>query len=391
MHPSPAPAGPARPPVAVGVIGASGYSGLEATRLLARHPGMSLRVAASDRWAGETVGRRLAVRGDSSLLTYLPLARAEAAAAQCEAVLLCTPAETSLELVPRLLAAGVRVVDLSGAFRLVDPGAYPAFYGFAHPHPQLLGGALYGLPELARGPAQQRRWQGARLLANPGCYPTAVGLALGPLVRHRLIETDSLVIDAASGVTGAGRKATEPYSFAELDGDYRAYRIIGHQHVPEIAQILGGQAADGEAGRRGAGPNGGPSAGVDSLPDVESLVFVPHLLPVRRGILVTAHARLRAGVPAGRALEVLEAAYAGEPFVEVRAAAEEVTLRSAVGTNRCVIGVAAAAARRGGRLVVLSAIDNLLKGAAGQAVQNLNLAFGLEESAGLEGLSRGAP
>src|SRR3954471_16750310 len=252
--------------VPVGIIGASGYSGLEASRILALHPRVELRLLASDKWTGDTTARRAGLPGAAGKLKYAPLAKAAELAKECAAVLLATPAEASLELVPRLLEAGVRVIDLSGAFRLRDAALYPKFYGFTHPRPDLLAEASYGLPELGRVPA------GTRLVANPGCYATAVALALRPLVDSGLLVRERVIADAASGVTGAGRRASEEYSFAEIDGDFRAYKVLRHQHQPEMAQSIG-------------------------LP----LTFTPHLLPIKRGILATCYGRL-AGASTAAAL-----------------------------------------------------------------------------------------
>ena len=339
---------PARP-LPVGVIGASGYSGIEATRILALHPRVELLLAASDRWQGESLQQRtgLACNG----LRYAPQDQAETLARECRVVLLATPAEVSLRLAPALLAAGVRVIDLSGAFRLRDVAAFQKHYGLEHSHPALLAEARYGLPELGDLAA---RLEGARLIANPGCYATAAALALWPLVEADLVEPGSLIVDAASGTTGAGRKGTEELSFAEVDEDFRAYRVHRHQHTPEISQTLGGA----------------------------KVTFTAHLLPLRRGILATCYARLRGDASPAAVAAAFAHKYAGRPFVRLLTSPDEVSLRGVVGTNRCDLAVACA----DGVAIVVAAIDNLVKGAAGQAVQNLNLAMGWPESAGLDTL-----
>ncbi|HKC61831.1 MAG TPA: N-acetyl-gamma-glutamyl-phosphate reductase [Myxococcales bacterium] len=342
-----------RTPIAV--LGASGYSGIEATRILAQHPKAELRVVASDRWQGETVEKRAGVRGPAGRLRYAPQERAAELARECAAALLCTPVDASLQLAPALLAAGVKVVDLSGAFRLADPAAFRAAYGLDHPRPDLLRESVYGLPELGEREAIGR----ARLVANPGCYPTAAALALVPLLRAGVLAPGEAIVDAASGTTGAGRKATEEMSFTEVMDDFRAYRVLRHQHTPEIAQALS----------RAAGR------------DVP-LTFTAHLLPLRRGILATCYARLAEGRTGRDAAGALSHIYATEPFLDLAAGPDEVSLKAVVGTNRCQIGLAADA----GRIVVISAIDNLVKGAAGQAVQNLNLALGWPETSGLDTL-----
>jgi N-acetyl-gamma-glutamyl-phosphate reductase len=264
----------------------------------------------------------------------------------------------------------VRVIDLSGAFRLHDRAVFEAAYGHKAPATEQLAAGVYGLPELARAAIAA-----THLVANPGCYPTAASLALGPLLRAGAIEPTDLVVDAMSGVTGAGRRADEAYSFGELYGNARAYKVLAHQHAPEIAQTLAQFA-------------GLPTAAID-------LTFTAHLIPVARGILSTGYARLRAGATARTSAELtalLRQAYEGEPFVRVVDRPEDVSLHEVQGTNLCLVGVSSQASESGGggRVVVVSALDNLLKGAAGQAVQNMNLVLGLDERAGLTDLARSA-
>jgi N-acetyl-gamma-glutamyl-phosphate reductase len=348
----------------IAIIGASGYSGVELTKLLAGHPSVELVVASSDRWVGESVAARTGIRSSASgsaggvgALTYAALDDAVAQAKQCDVALLATPAEASHELVPKLLPH-TRVIDLSGAYRLKTAALYKQHYGFEHAHPAWLDQAVYGLPELYR-----ERIAGARLIANPGCYATAIQLALAPLLS--VIRPHRFIVDAMSGVTGAGRKATEEMSFAEVAGDVRAYRVLRHQHQPEIEQGL--QSLTGASNERvGRSP--------------VKVVFVPHLLPVQRGILATCHVPHPA--PPGDFIELYQHRYGTEPFVSLAPSAEHVALHDVVGTNRCRIGLACA----DDELVVIAAIDNLVKGAAGQAVQNLNLMLGLDEQAGLAGL-----
>jgi N-acetyl-gamma-glutamyl-phosphate reductase len=351
------------------IIGASGYAGIEATRILAHHPRAELRLLASDRWGGDLVEKRIGNVGAVGKLRYAPLPRAVELVREtrCEAVLLATPAEASLSLGPALLEAGVRlVIDLSGAYRLRDPAAFESTYGLAHTSPSLLAEAVYGLPELL--PDAPRALQAARLVANPGCYATAAALALAPLVEAGLLAPEALVVDAASGTTGAGRKASEEYSFSELQDDFRAYRVLRHQHTPEIAQTLA---------RLGTAPR---------------LTFTPHLLPVRRGILATCYGRLAPGKTADDLRAAILHKYATSSFVDVAGSPDEVRLSAVVGTNRCQLAVAAGGEPHDpGRVVVISAIDNLVKGAAGQAVQNLNLCMGWDESEGLDRLRGSFP
>jgi N-acetyl-gamma-glutamyl-phosphate reductase len=337
--------------VPIGIVGASGYSGLEASRILASHPHVELKLLGSDKWAGETALLRAGLSGAAGKLKYAPQDQIASLARECTAVLLATPAEGSLQLAPLLLALGVKVIDLSGAFRLRDASLYPKHYGFEHGHAALLSEAAYAIPELSK-PAP-----GARLVANPGCYPTAAALALAPLIEAGLVE-GPFIVDAASGVTGAGRKATEDMSFAEVDEDFRAYRVLRHQHQPEIAQALG-------------------------VP----LTFTAHLLPIKRGILATCYARLAKGRSAADLRSAFMHKYAGCPFIDLAATPDDVALKNVVGTNRCQLSVAA----DGETVVVISAIDNLVKGAAGQAVQNLNLIMGWPETAGLSALRRFHP
>ncbi len=333
------------------IVGASGYTGLELTRLAARHPRLRLSALYSDRWSDEAAGARLPLDGPASALRYRPLA--EGAGADAEVVFLATPAEVSADLAPKLLARGSLVVDLSGAFRLADPSLYPTWYGFTHPAPALLAEARYGLPELARDALR-----GARLVTNPGCYATAIALAVAPLVRAGLASADRIAVTAMSGVTGAGRKAAEEYSFPEVADDLRAYRIARHQHVPEIEQTVARYAG-------ACGP----------------LSFTPVLAPIRRGILATATLRATEGAGAKDLEAALRAAYGEEPFVRP-VAPERVTVKDVVRTNRALVGAALDA--RVGAIVAVSAIDNLVKGAAGQAVQALDAAMGWPEAEGLD-------
>jgi N-acetyl-gamma-glutamyl-phosphate reductase len=326
--------------VPVGIVGASGYSGIEASRILASHPRVELKLLGSDKWAGESAARKVGLAGQAGKLRYAPQDQIAQLARECAVVLLATPADGSLKLAPILLSLGVKVIDLSGAFRLADAGLYPKHYAFEHTHPELLSEAIYGLPELRSVPV------GTRLVANPGCYPTAAALALAPLIEAGA-ATGPFICNAASGVTGAGRKATEELSFTEVDEDFKAYRVFRHQHQPEIAQTVG-----------------------------TPLTFTAHLLPLKRGILATCYAR---AVPGKDPKAALMHKYADKPFVEVLDKPDEVSLKSVVGTNKCQVAVAS----DGETVIAISAIDNLVKGAAGQAVQNLNLIMGWPETEGL--------
>jgi N-acetyl-gamma-glutamyl-phosphate reductase len=300
----------------IGVVGASGYSGTIAARLAHGHPHAELAYATSDQLKGQPVRTRLGI--DCSLDF---VANDAWKSLPADVVMLCTPAEVSKEIAPRISS---RVIDLSNAFRLERH---------------------YGLPELFGAPPKD-----TTLVANPGCYPTASLLALAPLVRAGLVLNDGIVIDGKSGVTGAGRQSKEDYSFGEVNEDVRAYRVLGHQHTPEIKKSLGIE---------------------------RGLTFVPHLLPTSRGLITTCYAR-----PASNSKNFetcLRDTYARTKFVDV-VKPEQVTLRSVVGTNRARVAVIA----NDEVVVAIGAIDNLIKGAAGQAMQNINLWFGLDETAGLE-------
>jgi len=344
----------------VGIVGVSGYSGMETARLVAAHPAFTLVTAVSDKWAGALVGDHLPVAGAAAAVRVVKQAEAQASFAGLELVFLCTPAEVSLSLAPAALDAGCRVVDVSGAFRLAAD-LYPRWYGFAHPRPELLATACYSMPEA--GASGDLR--AARLVSNPGCFATAATLASLALLRGGVIEPAGIVIDAKSGTTGAGKKATEDFSFSEIDGDFHAYRVLKHQHTPEIERALA--LAGHDAGK---------------------VTFTAHLLPVRRGILATVYGRLRPGKTGADAAAAVAAFVEGKPFLRA-VAPQAVRLHPVVGTNRVLLGADADPER--GVAVGFAAIDNLVKGAAGQAVQNANLMLGLAETTGLDGLTGSAP
>lgn len=332
-------------PVPVAIVGVSGFSGAELARLIADHPSLSLAAAVADRWQGRPLGEQVRLRGPARRLEVAPMSAALEVARKAEVALLATPAEVSARLAPELLAQGVRVVDLSGAFRLQDPAAYPRWYGFPHPAPELLAEAHYGLPEVPGASARPQDAARARLVANPGCYATAAILALAPLLAAGAIEPSSIYIDGKSGVSGAGRKVEERLLFMEIDENLCAYRIGDHQHTPEIEQALGRVAAR-----------------------PVSVTFVPHLLPVKRGLLVTAFARLSGKVAAAEIPALYARAFDAEGLVET-CPPEQVSLARVVHTPLARLGARADAER--GTVVVTSALDNLLKGAASQALQNL--------------------
>lgn len=338
--------------ISIGIVGATGYTGVELLRLLARHPDVHIRAVTSRGDAGTPVAAMFpSLRGAVDLDFIAPDVNALAA---CDAVYFATPHGVAHALAGPLLERGVRVIDLSADFRLRDAESWAHWYGQPHGAPQWLEEAVYGLPELDRD-----RIRGARLVAVPGCYPTAVSLGLLPLLRSGAIDPSDIIADAKSGVSGAGRKAQIGGLHAEVAESFKAYASAGHRHWPEIRQTL-----DAVAGR----PVG--------------LVFQPHLVPMIRGIHATLY--LRPHDSGSDFQSLIEEFYRDEPFVDVMPRGSHPDTASVRGTNLCRIAVARPV--QSGRLVVLSVIDNLVKGAAGQAVQCMNLMYGFGETTGLEGL-----
>jgi len=330
----------------VGIVGYRGYSGAELVRILAYHAGAE-PVLLDHR---EETGGAPAIRNRPGH-PHLPCTPEAVRDAGIGLVFLATPPDVSMELAPAMLAAGVRVVDLSGAFRLRTPENYTAWYQEPHTQPALLAEAAYGLPEFCR-----ERIPSARLVANPGCYPTAANLALRPLLEAGVIDRAAgIVCDAKSGVSGAGRKPSLKTSFCEVTGNFSAYSILKHRHVPEVLQISG--LDEGE------------------------FSFTAQLLPLDRGILETIYFRAVGVHHAEDLLGIYEKRYANEPFLRIFNAGQAPDLRGVARTNFCDLGVTFDA--KSGRAVVVSAIDNLVKGAAGQAVQNMNLMLGYAETEGL--------
>jgi N-acetyl-gamma-glutamyl-phosphate reductase len=318
-------------------------------RLLAGHPEVSLSVITSRSEAGTAVADMFpSLRGHVDLVFSEPNAQALAA---CNVVFFATPNGVAMQTVPELLAAGVRVIDLAADFRLKDAAVWREWYGMEHACPQLLAEAVYGLPELNRAAIQD-----ARLIANPGCYPTSVQLGLLPLLEAGVIDTQRLIADCKSGVSGAGRQAKVANLLCEAGDSFKAYSVSGHRHWPEIRQGLD-QIAGAAVG----------------------LTFVPHLTPMSRGIHATLYATLTDTSVDVQAL--FEQRYLEEPFVDVLPPGSHPETRSVRGANVCRLAVHRP--RGGDTVVVLAVIDNLVKGAAGQAVQNMNLLFGLPETLGL--------
>ncbi len=342
--------------IRVAILGASGYSGAELLRLLAGHQGVEVTALGAAKAAGEVVGSVYPHLTPFAARRFEDLGAAEVAA-RAEACFLALPHGESMALVPKLLEGGLRVVDLGGDFRLAA-GDYPAWYGFEHGAPDWLGKAAYGLPELFHDEIRE-----AVLVANPGCYPTPVALGLVPLLRSGLVEPEGIVVDAKSGISGAGRNPTPTTHFARADGSVRPYKAGGvHQHTPEIERAL--ELATGRPA---------------------SVTFVPHLVPATRGIVATCYARLVSSARAEDLLGTLADSYGGSPFVRVLPEGTFPDSKRVAGSNTLELGAAVDA--RTGTAIVVGALDNLVKGAAGQAVQNLNLMHGFPETAGLETLA----
>ncbi|HRL77226.1 MAG TPA: N-acetyl-gamma-glutamyl-phosphate reductase [Candidatus Accumulibacter phosphatis] len=335
--------------IRVGIVGGTGYTGVELLRLLARHPEVEIASITSRGDAGTEVAQMFPnLRGRVRLRFEDP---ASADLNRCDLVFFATPNGVAMQQAPALLDAGVRVIDLAADYRIRDVADWSRWYGMQHASPEWVGKAVYGLPEVNRAAIRN-----ARLVANPGCYPTAVQLGFMPLVEGGLVDPDHLVADAKSGVSGAGRKAEVATLFAEASDNFKAYAVPGHRHLPEIRQGLSVMA------RKPVG-----------------LTFVPHLTPMIRGIHATLYARIATTVDFQA---VFTERYRNEPFVDVLPAGSHPDTRSVRAANTCRIAVHRP--QDGDVVVVLSVIDNLVKGAAGQAVQNLNIMFGLPETEGLQ-------
>jgi N-acetyl-gamma-glutamyl-phosphate reductase len=343
--------------IKAGIVGGTGYTGVELLRLLAQHPQVELKAITSRKEAGTPVSAMFpSLRGRVELAFVEP---GRDALRGCDVVFFATPNGVAMGEARAMLDAGARVVDLSADFRIQDLAEWERFYKTKHAAPELVRDAVYGLCEVNR-----ERIRGARLVANPGCYPTAVQLGLLPLLEAGVVDSEHLIADAKSGVSGAGRKTELNLMFSEASDNFMAYNVPGHRHWPEIRQGLA-RAAGREVG----------------------LVFVPHLTPLIRGIHATLYARI---TKEADFQQLYEKRFAGEPFVDVMPPGSHPDTRSVRAANMCRIALHRPPQHsRGGQaggdtLVVLSVIDNLTKGASGQAVQNMNLMFGLAETAGLE-------
>jgi N-acetyl-gamma-glutamyl-phosphate reductase len=335
-------------PITVAVLGATGYTALEAIKILLRHPRARI-VAVTSRQEGRppisSVHPSLVGRLELALEDLEP----EEVGRRADCVFGCLPHAASAEILPRVLAAGAKVVDFSADYRLDDADTYREWYAHEHPDPGRLGGVAYGLPELFR-----QRIRGQDLVANPGCYSTSAILPLAPLVKAGLVETDDIIVDSKSGVSGAGRQPKLMTHFPECNESLSAYNVGRHRHTPEIEQVIA----------RHAGPR-------------PSVIFTPQLAPMDRGILSTIYVRPRRPVTEGDILALLRDAYAGEPFVRI--VDHLPGTKDTVHTNCCDITARVVK----GRILLISCLDNLVKGAAGAAVQNFNLLFDLPETSGL--------
>nr|VFK55681.1 MAG: N-acetyl-gamma-glutamyl-phosphate reductase [Candidatus Kentron sp. TUN]VFK60277.1 MAG: N-acetyl-gamma-glutamyl-phosphate reductase [Candidatus Kentron sp. TUN]VFK61706.1 MAG: N-acetyl-gamma-glutamyl-phosphate reductase [Candidatus Kentron sp. TUN] len=341
--------------IRVGIVGGTGYTGVELLRLLVGHPDTSLEVITSRAEAGNPVDQVFPnLRGHVDMAFSEPDTQALVG---CDVVFFATPNGTAMHHAPALLEAGCRIIDLAADFRLKDPATWEKWYGIPHSCPAFLTEAVYGLPEVNRVAIRT-----ARIVANPGCYPTAIQLGFLPLIEQGLVAPSSLIADAKSGVSGAGRKAALGTSLCEASENLNAYAVPGHRHLPEILQGL---------------------AAISHPDHPINLTFVPHLTPMIRGIHATLYGRLvaNAGLQETELQQIFETRYQNEPFVDVLPAGSHPTTHSVRGSNYCRI--ACHLPQSAETIVVLSVIDNLGKGAAGQAIQNMNIMFNLDEKTGL--------
>jgi N-acetyl-gamma-glutamyl-phosphate reductase len=336
--------------IRAGILGVSGYTGRETFALLLKHPGVRLTYVA----ANNTQGPMARIYPEFLNRTTLVCQKfnIKDTVAKCDLVFLALPHTESMSVAPKLLKAGLRVIDLSADYRLKNGKIYQTWYGHKHTDTKNLSKAVYGMPELFR-----QKIKGATFVANPGCYPTAAILGLAPLISTRK-DIQSIVVDAKSGVSGAGRKATIDRLFTEANENFKAYKVLSHQHAPEIEQYL--SRLSGRATR---------------------IHFVAHLLPITRGILNTMYVQLKEGITLNQLHSLYKKFYKMEPFVRLHPAGDQPETKNVANTNFCDIGLAVSSDKK--MAVITSAIDNLVKGAAGQAVQNMNIMYGFNEVEGL--------
>jgi N-acetyl-gamma-glutamyl-phosphate reductase len=336
-------------PIRVGIVGATGYAAQEAINILLRHPAATITLLCSRRDPQPLISEVFPPLRGRLDMRCEPI-DAALIAERVDVAMLCLPAGVSFGIVPALLDAGVKVIDYSADYRLKEPAEYEQWYGLPHADGEHLDEAVYGLPEAFRDEIRE-----ARLVANPGCYPTGAALGVLPFLQERLIDEKDIIVDAASGVSGAGREPKPEHHFPERNENFAAYKVGEHRHMVEIERTLDPFVSGGKT----------------------TVVFTPHLIPAERGILSTIYLKPRQPLSIEHAAQVLADAYADEPFVRLRD--DLPSIRDVNYTNFCDVTVRVVKHR----LVVITAIDNLIKGAAGQAVQNMNLMLGLDETAGL--------
>jgi len=342
----------------VAILGGSGYTGAELLRLLKQHPKVEITAVTSERSSGVSVSDILPSFRDTNL--RFELLRLEKLVKKADLFFLCLPHTNSQEAVAFLNKAGKKVIDLSADYRLKDAKIYRAWYKTPHRFPALLKKAVYGLTEIYRDKIRH-----ASIVANPGCYPISVILALAPIIGEDFLDTDSIIIDSKSGVSGAGRSLAQPFMFSEANESVKAYAVTQHRHTPEIEQEL-------------------------SLLSKKKInvIFTPHLIPMDRGILSTIYVRLKNKIPLSHIQKIYQNFYSKEPFVRVLKNGTYPVTKAVKGSNFCDLSIFLDRhTGRGQTLIIISAIDNLIKGASGQAVQNMNIMYGFEETTGLTHLS----
>ncbi|MFY9176686.1 MAG: N-acetyl-gamma-glutamyl-phosphate reductase [Caldicoprobacterales bacterium] len=338
--------------IKVSVLGATGYGGIELIRLLASHPKVDIYKLVSHSYSGKSLADVYPNFTAYKNITLSSLDVDEIAEGS-HVVFTSLPHGTSSKIIPLLYEKGVRIIDLSGDFRYISPEVFEKWYGYKHPHPELLDDSVYGLPEL-----HKENIKNAQLVGNPGCYPTGAILTLAPLVANKLIDYTSIIIDSKSGATGAGRATSVDLNFCEVNENMKAYKVATHRHTSEIEQELG------------------LLAGKDI-----TLSFTPHLLPIKRGILSTIYASLLNNLTFDDVYTLYKDFYKDAPFVSIYPEGKFPEVKHVNGSNQCHIGFTIDS--RTNRIILVSAIDNLVKGAGGQAIQNMNIMFGLEETTGL--------
>jgi N-acetyl-gamma-glutamyl-phosphate reductase len=338
--------------IKVAIFGASGYTGQELVRILSGHPGIELVAVTSRRFAGQQVTDTFPSLYGLTALKYQNSTPADIAKI-CDVVFLALPHGVSMEIAPAFISAGKKVIDLSADYRLRDLATYEKWYA-RHTSAVILKDAVYGIPELYR-----QQIKATSLVANPGCYPTSIILGLAPALKNKLLDVNTIIADSASGVSGAGRDPQIGSLFCEVDGGYKAYKVGKHRHTPEIEQELNVLAGE-----------------------KFTISFTPHLLPVKRGILSTIYATLQKDISLPELHALYSSFYEREKFVRICPSGSYPNISSVCGSNYCDIGIAVDP--RTNRVIVIAAIDNLIKGAAGQAVQNMNIICGLNEDAGLQ-------